>query len=351
MINLDKLVRKNILTLTPYSSARDEFKGEAEVYLDANENPYNDPYNRYPDPLQIKLKEKISALKNIPVENIFLGNGSDEPIDLVIRIFCDPGIDNIVAIDPTYGMYKVAAQINNVEYKSVALSEDFELEPDRLLNACNAFTKLIFLCSPNNPTANYLDETAIRHIIENFQGIVVLDEAYIDFSAHRGFLPELHSYPNLIILQTFSKAWGLAGVRLGMAFAHSSIIELMNKVKYPYNVNILTQQKVMEAIENLAQKEAWVKIILQNRQWLTEQLTTIEGVEKIYPSDANFILVKIQQANQVYQYLVDQRIIVRNRSNVRLCNNCLRITVGTAEENMQLITALKKLKTPVKAAI
>ena len=351
MINLDKLVRKNILTLTPYSSARDEFKGEAEVYLDANENPYNDPYNRYPDPLQIKLKEKISVLKNIPVENIFLGNGSDEPIDLVIRIFCDPGIDNIVAIDPTYGMYKVAAQINNVEYKPVALSEDSELEPDRLLNACNAFTKLIFLCSPNNPTANYLDEAAIRHIIENFQGIVVLDEAYIDFSAHRGFLSVLHSYPNLIILQTFSKAWGLAGVRLGMAFAHSSIIELMNKVKYPYNINILTQQKVMEAIENFAQKDAWVKIILQNRQWLTEQLTTIEGVEKIYPSDTNFILVKIQQANQVYQYLVDQKIIVRNRSNVRLCNNCLRITVGTAEENMQLITALKKLKTPIKAAI
>lgn len=350
MINLDKLVRKNILTLTPYSSARDEFKGEAEVYLDANENPYNAPFNRYPDPLQIGLKEKIAILKNVPVENIFLGNGSDEPIDLVMRIFCEPGTDNVVAIDPTYGMYKVAAQINNVEYIPVALSENFELQPDQLLNACNASTKIIFLCSPNNPTANYLGENTIRHIIENFQGIVVLDEAYIDFSSHRGFLQALANYPNLVILHTFSKAWGLAGVRLGMAFAHSAIIELMNKVKYPYNINMLTQQKVMEAIENHAQKDAWVKTILHNRQWLSEHLATLQGVEKIYPSDANFILVKIQHANQIYQYLVAQKIIVRNRSNVHLCNNCLRITVGTAEENMQLIAALQRFKIAVDNA-
>ncbi|MGC8823313.1 MAG: histidinol-phosphate transaminase [Bacteroidales bacterium] len=343
MINLDKLVRKNILSLTPYSSARDEFKGEAEVYLDANENPFNYPYNRYPDPLQLRVKEKISTLKGVPVENIFLGNGSDEPIDLVIRIFCDPGVDNIVAIEPTYGMYRVAAKINNVEYIPVLLSEYFELQPEKLLNACNDNTKLIFLCSPNNPTANYLGEQAIRQVIENFEGIVVLDEAYIDFSAHRGFLAQLNKYPNLVILQTFSKAWGLAALRLGMAFAHTPIIDLMNKVKYPYNINLLTQQKILEAIENKNQKEEWVKTILQNRQWLVDALASIQGVERIYPSDANFVLVKIKFATQIYQKLVEQKIIVRNRSNVHLCDNCLRITVGTAEENAKLVAALKKL--------
>ncbi|HOK99594.1 MAG TPA: histidinol-phosphate transaminase [Bacteroidales bacterium] len=351
MINLDKLVRKNILSLTPYSSARDEFQGEAEVYLDANENPFNTPYNRYPDPLQLELKETISQLKNVPIKNIFLGNGSDEPIDLVMRVFCEPGIDNIVAIEPTYGMYRVAAQINNIEYIPVTLSENFDLLPDKLLKACNANTKLIFLCSPNNPTANYLGEDAIRQVIENFQGIVVLDEAYIDFSAHRGFLPELTKYPNLIILQTFSKAWGMAALRLGMAFAQTSIIELMNKVKYPYNINMLTQQKVMEALANHQQKEQWVNIILQNRQWLINELSAIELIETIYPSDANFVLVKIQQASWVYQYLVEQKIIVRNRSNVKLCNNCLRITVGTAEENAKLIAALKKLSIPSIASV
>ncbi len=351
MINLDKLVRKNILSLTPYSSARDEFQGEAEVYLDANENPFNTPYNRYPDPLQLELKEKISQLKNVPIKNIFLGNGSDEPIDLVMRVFCEPGIDNIVAIEPTYGMYRVAAQINNIEYIPVTLSENFDLLPDKLLKACNTNTKLIFLCSPNNPTANYLGEEAIRQVIENFQGIVVLDEAYIDFSAHRGFLPELTKYPNLIILQTFSKAWGMAALRLGMAFAQTSIIELMNKVKYPYNINMLTQQKVMEALANHQQKEQWVNIILQNRQWLINELSAIESIETIYPSDANFVLVKIQQASWVYQYLVEQKIIVRNRSNVKLCNNCLRITVGTAEENAKLIAALKKLSIPSIASV
>ncbi|MGC8804051.1 MAG: histidinol-phosphate transaminase, partial [Bacteroidales bacterium] len=301
------------------------------------------PYNRYPDPLQLRVKEKISTLKGVPVENIFLGNGSDEPIDLVIRIFCDPGVDNIVAIEPTYGMYRVAAKINNVEYIPVLLSEYFELQPEKLLNACNDNTKLIFLCSPNNPTANYLGEQAIRQVIENFEGIVVLDEAYIDFSAHRGFLAQLNKYPNLVILQTFSKAWGLAALRLGMAFAHTPIIDLMNKVKYPYNINLLTQQKILEAIENKNQKEEWVKTILQNRQWLVDALASIQGVERIYPSDANFVLVKIKFATQIYQKLVEQKIIVRNRSNVHLCDNCLRITVGTAEENAKLVAALKKL--------
>lgn len=350
MINLDKLARKNILSLTPYSSARDEFKGEAEVYLDANENPFNNPYNRYPDPLQLRVKEKISMLKGVPVEKIFLGNGSDEPIDLVIRIFCEPGVDNIVAIEPTYGMYRVAAKINNVEYIAVPLSENFELQADKLLDACNDSTKLIFLCSPNNPTANYLGEQPIRQVIENFEGIVVLDEAYIDFSAHRGFLNDLNKYPNLVILQTFSKAWGLAALRLGMAFAQAPIIELMNKVKYPYNINLLTQQKILEAIDNKRQKDEWVRTILQNRQWLVDALASIQGVEKIYPSDANFVLVKIPHATQIYKHLVEQKIIVRNRSNVHLCDNCLRITVGTAEENEKLVAALKRL-VPATAVI
>ncbi|MCX7987366.1 MAG: histidinol-phosphate transaminase [Bacteroidales bacterium] len=344
MISLDKLVRKNILSLTPYSSARDEFKGEAEVFLDANESPFNSPYNRYPDPLQLKVKEKISVLKNIPVDQIFLGNGSDEPIDLIIRIFCEPTKDNVVAIDPTYGMYKVAAQINNVEYIPVSLNENFELDAQNILNNCNASTKIIFLCSPNNPTANYLDEHEIRKILQQFEGIVVLDEAYIDFSAHKSFLHELDTYPNLVVLQTFSKAWGLAAIRLGMAFAQKDIIHLLNKVKYPYNINLLTQQHILKAIEDTEKKNSWVRTILQNRQELIEQLQTLPLVQRIYPTDANFVLVKVQDANVVYQFLVEQKIIVRNRSNVHLCNNCLRITVGTKEENLQLLSALKKMK-------
>ncbi len=342
MINLDKLVRKNILNLTPYSSARDEFKGDAEVFLDANENPFNIPFNRYPDPLQWELKMKIANLKNIPIDNIFLGNGSDEPIDLVIRIFCEPGKDNIVAIDPTYGMYQVAANINNVTYIKVALSENFELQADNLLKSTNEHTKIIFLCSPNNPSANYLNENEIRKIINNFKGIVVLDEAYIDFSSHTGFLPELLQYPNLIVLQTFSKAWGLASIRLGMAFADNKIIQLLNKVKYPYNINLLTQKQALKALENVQQKNEWVKVILNNREKLVNQLNTLPIVIKIFPSDANFVLVKVNDANQIYRYLIEKKIIVRNRSNVTLCNNCLRITVGTDKENETLFYALKE---------
>jgi histidinol-phosphate aminotransferase len=342
MINLDKIVRKNILSLKPYSSARGEFKGEADVFLDANENPFNNPYNRYPDPLQIKLKEKISTIKDIPVENIFLGNGSDEPIDLVIRIFCEPGIDNVVAINPTYGMYQVAANINNVQYIPVNLSDEFELDAQKLLAATNEHTKLIYLCSPNNPTANYLNEDEIKKILTSFDGIVVLDEAYIDFSAHTGFLPSLDKYPNLIIFQTFSKAWGMASIRLGMAFADERIIQLMNKVKYPYNINYLTQQFAFDNIDDIEKKNNWVREILSNRTWLVEQLSNIKVVTRVYPTDANFILVRVEDANKIYEYLVKRKIIVRNRSNIYLCENCFRITVGTMDENIRLIDALKK---------
>ncbi len=342
MINLDKIFRQNILQLKPYSSARDEFQGEADIFLDANENPFNSPYNRYPDPLQRQLKNKIATIKNVPPGTIFLGNGSDEPIDLIIRASCEPGIDNVVAIDPTYGMYKVAADINHVTYKAVSLTENFELESQKVLAACNEHTKIVFLCSPNNPTGNYLNENEINIILQNFSGLVVLDEAYIDFSSHEGYLKKLADFPNLIILQTFSKAWGLASIRLGMAFANPAIIDIMNKIKYPYNINLLTQQFADKALDNEEQKKQWVQTILINREWLIEKLKKLRIVEKVYPTDANFVLVKVTDASRTYNYLIEQKIIVRNRSNVTLCNNCLRITIGTHTENEKLIEALEE---------
>ena len=342
MINLDNLVRQNIKNLKPYSSARDEFQGEASVYLDANENPFNAPYNRYPDPLQRELKEKISKIKNIHAENIFLGNGSDEPIDLVIRAFCEPAIDNIVAMDPTYGMYKVAADINGVEYRKVKLSDNYELNASELLASTDDKTKIIFLCSPNNPTGNLLDEIEVEKVINSFNGLVVLDEAYIDFSGKASYLTKLGKYPNLIILQTFSKAWGLASIRLGMAFASKQIIGIFNKIKYPYNINILTQNYALEAIGNVAEMEDWVRLILSNKELLLEELESVRIVKKVYPSDANFILIQVDNPNMVYEYLVENKIIVRNRSNVALCDGCIRITVGTQEENDTLVKALNK---------
>ncbi len=342
-MELDKLLRDNIKALKPYSSARDEFSGEAEVFLDANENPYNEPYNRYPDPLQWKLKDKIGEIKQVAPTKIFLGNGSDEPIDIVFRAFCEPGVDNVVSIDPTYGMYQVAADINNVEVRKVRLSIDYQFRADDLLSAANLYTKAIFICSPNNPTANLLDREEVVKLLTEFDGIVVLDEAYIDFAPESSFLPELDDFPNLVVLQTFSKAWGMAGIRLGMAFAQPEIIKVFNKIKYPYNINILTQQKALELIESEGEKNEWVKIIIDERSKMIRKLFNLPFVQVIYPSDANFILVKMHDARGIYEYLTEQKIIVRDRSKVTLCEDCLRITIGSPEENKKLRKALKRL--------
>ena len=343
-MNIDKLLRDNIRSLQPYSCARDEFKGEASVYLDANENPYNAPFNRYPDPLQWEVKELITKVKNVPSENIFLGNGSDEPIDLLYRAFCEPRIDNVVAIEPTYGMYKVSASINDIEYRKVLLDENFQFTADSLLAATNLYTKLIWLCSPNNPTGNSLDRKEIVKLLTSFEGIVVLDEAYIDFASEESFSEFLSQYPNLVILQTFSKAWGSAAIRLGMAFASTEIIGILNKIKYPYNVNILTQKQALAALKNAGQTKAWVKTLLDERTILVNNLQKLPLIQHIYPTDANFILVKVPDANAVYHYLVDKSIIVRNRNTVSLCMGCLRITVGTPKENQILLEELKRFQ-------
>ena len=344
MKDIKAYLRKNILELKPYSSARDEYQGGEAVFLDANENPYREKYNRYPDPLQRKLKDRISEIKGVPAGNIFLGNGSDEPIDIVIRAFCDPGKDNLVAIDPTYGMYVVAADINNVEYRKVRLNDDFSLDASKVLQACDSNTKIIFLCSPNNPTGNLLDRNEIVRIVEAFNGIVVIDEAYIDFAEAKSFIDDLPNYPNLVILHTLSKAWGLAAVRLGMAFADKYIISVFNKIKYPYNINQLTQEYVYESLQLIEKKEKWVKQINQNRLSLMNELKALSLVKNIYPSDSNFFLIKVDEPNKVYDYLVDNKIIVRNRTNIALCEGCLRITVGTEIENKSLIESLKKYK-------
>ena len=340
-MNLDRLVRPNILNLKPYSSARSEFKGEASVYLDANESPYNTSVNRYPDPLQLKLKEKIAKIKGVRQEQIFLGVGSDEPIDGVYRIFCNPGTDNAAGIAPTYDMYRVAANINDVAYRSVLLDDWFDFSADRLLEATDERTKLIFLCSPNNPTGNSLNRDEIVKTIRNFPGIVVLDEAYIDFSSRPSMLSVLDEYPNLIVLQTFSKAWGSAAVRLGMAFAAPEIIGLMNKVKYPYNINGLTQNYALRMLEDENVMKERVKTLLKERDILLKKLSEIGCVKEIYPTDANFILAKVSDADALYWDLVQKGIIVRNRNTVSLCGDCIRITVGTPDENKALIEALK----------
>ncbi len=340
---IQNITRKNILALHPYSSARDEYTGAASVFLDANENPFNEPYNRYPDPHQVALKNQLSLLKNIPANQIFLGNGSDEPIDLLYRAFCEPGIDNVVAIAPTYGMYRVAADTNNIDYREVLLEEDFSLNAEKILAATDASSKLIFLCSPNNPTGNALDENQILKIIVNFNGLVILDEAYIDFCPEKTLLSSLSKYPNLVILQTLSKAWGLAGIRLGMAFASAEIIAILSKIKYPYNINQLTQHKALEMLQSAHQKEKWVEIILHQKAILLKELNKLPNVVKIYPSDANFVLVKTTAAKKIYDALVDRQIIVRDRSKIVLCGEALRISVGTENENKILIKALKEI--------
>ena len=342
---LKELTRPNIWDLKPYSSARDEYKGaEATVFLDANENPYNNPYNRYPDPLQRDLKEMLAPIKKVKPENIFLGNGSDEAIDLVYRAFCEPDVDNVVAIDPTYGMYKVCADVNNVDYRNVLLNADYQFSADDLLASADEKTKLIFLCSPNNPTGNDLLRSEIEKVLTTFDGLVILDEAYNDFSDRPSFLSELDKYPNLIVLQTFSKAMGSAGIRLGMAFASTEIIDILNKIKYPYNVNELTQKQAIEVLQNYSQVEAWVKTLIEERAYLEKVFAALPCTENIYPSDANFFLAKVSDAKAIYNYLVAKGIIVRNRSSIALCKDCLRVTVGTREENDQLIEALKQYK-------
>lgn len=340
-MNIQNLLRANIRDLQPYSCARDEFKGEASVYLDANESPYNAPYNRYPDPLQWEVKELLSEIKKVPAENIFLGNGSDEPIDLLYRAFCEPRLDNVVAIEPTYGMYKVCASINDVDYRKVLLDEEFNFETDKLLAACDTNTKLIWLCSPNNPTGNSLNRNEVVKLLNSFDGIVILDEAYVDFASEGSFSDNLSKYPNLVILQTFSKAWGSAAIRLGMAFASTEIIAILNKIKYPYNVNILTQKQAISALKSAAKVEEWVNILLAERKVLIEELNKFDSVERIFPTDANFVLVKVPDANAAYNHLVNKGIIVRNRNTVSLCLGCLRITVGTPEENKILLNELR----------
>lgn len=343
MKQLKELVRENIWKLKPYSCARDEFKGEAKAYLDANENPFNTLYNRYPDPLQWAVKEKIAELKYVKPSQIMLGVGSDEPIDLIFRVFCEPKIDNVVAINPTYGMYGVCADINNVEYRQVNLEADFSLNAEKVLAAVDKNSKVIFLCSPNNPTGNLLNATEVEKILKGFDGIVVIDEAYIDFSDKASWISKLNKYPQMVILQTFSKAWGLAAARCGMAFASEEIISFFNKVKYPYNINILTQKLILEKLEQVEIKNNWVKEILSQRALMIEELQQLSIVEHIYPSDANFILVKVDDANLRYKQLVEKGIIVRNRNSVTLCENCLRITIGTAQDNKELLNALTSL--------
>lgn len=342
-MDLESLVRKNIRQLKPYSCARDEFQGKASVYLDANESPYNQPYNRYPDPHQIKLKEKLSDLKEVPVDGIFVGNGSDEAIDLLYRIFCEPEVDNVVAIEPTYGMYKVCADINNVAYRTAALNDDFDIDAYRIMDATNQNTKIIWLCSPNNPTGNFLKVAEIIKLLKWFRGLVVVDEAYIDFAEKESMTRFLPIFSNLVVLQTFSKAWASAGVRVGMAFASSEIIDLFNKVKYPYNVNILSQQYVLDMIEKREEVTDWVSRTISERSKFMRVLKKVSVVKEVYPSDANFILVKMDDANYVYNELVERGVVVRNRSNVVLCDDCLRITVGSREENAEFLKELSQI--------
>lgn len=340
---LQELVRPNIWALSPYSSARDEYSGhDAHVFLDANENPYNGPLNRYPDPLQRELKALISKNKEVPESHIFLGNGSDEAIDLVYRCFTRPGIDNVVAIEPTYGMYRVCADINDVEYRPVLLDDHFQMSAAKMLEACDRYTKVIWICSPNNPSGNLIDPDEVEMVIEGFEGIVVVDEAYSDFAPGKPFRTKLRHYPNLIVLNTMSKAWGCAAIRLGMAFASAEIIGLFNKVKYPYNVNALTQERALEMMQSPYEVEKWVKLLLQERIRVMESFSILPICQKVYPTDANFFLARMTDAPAIYDYLIREGIIVRNRSRVTLCDNCLRVTIGTKTENSQLLAALRK---------
>ncbi len=336
----------HILKLKPYASARDEFSGDAKIFLDANENPFNNDnegWNRYPDPYQKSLKEKISKLKSTDAENLFLGNGSDEAIDLLFRIFCEPGKDAIISCPPTYGMYSVSASIHNVKNIEVPLQDDFQLDVESILKASKEGAKLLFICSPNNPTGNNLRQDDIKKLVEEFNGIVIIDEAYIDFSPQKSWVSLINEHPNIVVLQTLSKAWGLASVRLGMAFANKELVKILNKVKPPYNISGPNQQVVLNALQGVEKMNAQVKEIISEREILQQLLTDVPGVKKIYPSDANFLLVQINDAANKYKSLIEKGAVVRDRSKVMLCEDCLRITVGTKEENRQLIKLLEEI--------
>ena len=343
MFNLENITRSNIKKLEPYSCARNEYSGKnASVFLDANENPFGEPFNRYPDPLQTELKKIIKQVKGIPENYTFLGNGSDEAIDLLYRCFSEPTVDNVVAIEPTYGMYKVCADINDVEYRPVLLDNDFQIKADSLIKACDKHTKIIWICSPNNPTGNDICREEILKVINNFSGIVVVDEAYSDFSRQKPLRFELPRYPNLVVLNTLSKAWSSAAIRLGMAFASPEIIDILNKVKYPYNINLLTQQQALRILSNAEDVEKIVGMILQERSRTIDAFNQLPICIKTYHTDANFFLAKVTDAQNIYDYLIEKGIVVRNRTNVTLCNNCLRITIGSRSENSQLLGALRE---------
>lgn len=338
---INNIVRQCIKALNPYSTARDEFIGVASVYLDANENPFDSEFNRYPDPKQVRLKDAIARLKAVNSEQIILGNGSDEVIDLLIRAFCEPTIDNVIIPQPTYGMYSVCAAINNVEIRQPLLNSNFDLDINAINNHVDKQTKIIFLCSPNNPSGNLLDVEKIKSLLKSFHGLVVVDEAYIDFANTESLLHQLNDIPNLVVLQTFSKAWGLAGLRLGVGYASAEIIQILNKIKPPYNISSITQKATLEALTNATQKEEWVTLIQQKRKELENNLSQFSFVKKVFPSQTNFLLVQMDNSIQCYNYLMSRQIIVRNRSSATLCDNCLRITVGTPLENKTLINALK----------
>ncbi len=346
-MNLANLVRQNIKRLTPYSSARKEFTGTAQIFLDANENSFGSPlsvnYNRYPDPLQLQIKKKIAEINSVKPTEIFIGNGSDEAIDLLFRIFCEPRKDNILICPPTYGMYEVSAEINDVQIKRANLTGDFRLDLEKINDEIDENTKLIFICSPNNPTGNSFVREEILHLAKNFGGIVVIDEAYIHFSREKSFVNEISNFPNLVVLQTFSKAWGLAGLRVGLAFANEEIISIFNKVKPPYNISEIAQNALLEALENREKVEQTIVKIISERKKLIKSLREFSFVQKIHLTDANFVLVKTVDAEKIYRFLLDEKIVVRNRNNIELCEGCLRITIGTADENKSLLESLKKL--------
>lgn len=355
MADIQHLLRPHLRSLVPYASARDEFSGEAAVFLDANENPLGsataEAYNRYPDPYQQRVKQLLGEIKAIKPEQIFLGNGSDEAIDLLIRAFCEPGKDHIMILPPTYGMYKVSADVNNVEVRELLLTEAYQPRVDAILAAANENSKILFICSPNNPTGNLQDEGAIRQLLEGFPGLVVVDEAYIDFAGVNSWAQRLQDYPRLVVLQTFSKAWGLAALRLGMAFASAELVGILNKIKPPYNVGVLTQEKALEAMHSRDKMQMQVQLVLHERTKLIEALKALPLVEKVYPTDANFVLVKVAAPRELYEYLVRKGIIVRDRSRVALCEGCLRITIGSPAENEQLLEQLAAWPVAEKPAV
>lgn len=344
--NLNKLVRENVKLMKPYSSARDEFEDfdtADMIFLDANENPFENGVNRYPDPQQISVKTVLGNLKNLNTNQILLGNGSDEVLDLLFRAFCEPKVDNVITLPPTYGMYGVLANINAVENKEILLSNDFQPQLEQILNAVDENTKIIFLCSPNNPTANSFSDESVIQLVENFNGLIVIDEAYIDFSEKESWMNKLSEYPNLIITQTLSKAYGLAGIRLGICYASAAVISVLNKIKPPYNVNELTQIRALQRLENPKKIKEEINSIIEQREILLKVLIDIKFVEKIYPTEANFILIKVDDANKRYNELIAKGIVIRNRTTQALCENTLRLTIGTKEENAILIKALKQL--------